>query len=136
MPNKKTSKTPEGNSPSTEEAENMQVPDLDQLITQITNNGDFKEMMSNISGGLTHEHDRILETTEVETDNDSANESSNEPESNLNKVGVNESQYDMMCSLFTDNEGNNVCEILNLINQNLTQLNQSVKILAESSAKK
>ena len=136
MTKKNTSQTPETTQPVDGNTESMQVPDLDQLITQITNNGDFKEMMSSISGGITQEHERILENTEVETDNDSNNESANGTDSDINKNSVNETQYDMMCSLFTDNEGNNVCEILNLINQNLTQLNQSVKILADSSAKK
>ena len=119
------------NSNTTEQSnenQSLQVPDLDQLITQITNNGDFKEMMSSISGGLTPEHEQILENTDLESDsgsNHTSDEALNDttPEKDI----VNESQYDMMCSLFTDNDGNNLCEILNTINQNLTQLNQNIK---------
>ena len=120
------------------EAQNLQVPDLDQLITQITNNGDFKEMMSNISGGLSQDHQKILEATDVDVDADADTDEENT--SNISMTDERDGHqdinsdphYDMMCSLFTDNDGNNVCELLGSINQNLTELNQNFQSLINS----
>ena len=125
-------KEPDADTKESKEAQNLQVPDLDQLITQITNNGDFKEMMSNISGGLSQDHQKILEVTEVDTDDENnSNISVSGERDDLQDIN-SDPHYDMMCSLFTDNDGNNVCELLGSINQNLTELNQNFQLLIKS----
>ena len=130
----KSDKTSEGQ--DSKDAQNLQVPDLDQLITQITNNGDFKEMMSSISGGLTQDHQKILDATEVDTESDQQSHSSvheTAPVVETHGEGVVDSNYDMMCSLFTDNDGNNICELLGSINQNLAEINSHFRSLVEAT---
>lgn len=91
------------------------VPDLDQLINQITQNGDFKKMMDNITenvNGNTNTNQQ-KDLKEVET-------SSSEP----NKE---ESLYDTCCTFLTDNEGNSLAEILSSINGNLQKIAESLE---------
>ena len=78
------------------------VPELNDIITQITNNGEFKNIMENISEGLAK--------TNGEADKVEANNTSNEQ------------LEDLMCTYFADNEGNSISDILTSINNNLTKI--------------
>ena len=94
---------------------NANIPDLDQIINQITSNGDFKEMMNNVSEGLqlpTKEVSIPEKTTETDT---SAKNS--------------DSLYDICCSFLSDNDGNSVGDVLGQINESLKSISDSLKSL-------
>ena len=83
------------------------MPNLDEIISQITSNGEFHDMMNQISN-------EVNKTTSVEKINGESNgESCNESELN---------NLDILTSLFTDESGNNICEILSGINNNLEKI--------------
>ena len=79
-----------------------EIPNLDEIISQITNNGEFNDMMSQISN-------------EVNKKDINPNIQDDETESELNS-------NDLLTSLFTDSDGNNICEILSNINNNLQKI--------------
>ncbi len=89
------------------------IPNLDQIINQITSNGDFKEMMNNVSDGLQ------LPLKEV-----SIPESSDESDTNSKN---NESLYDICCTFLSDNDGNSLADIMSQINQNLTTISKTLE---------
>jgi hypothetical protein len=102
---------------STTNTSEQNVPDLNDIINQITSNGEFKNMMDNLSGELKTPVDEISEVVDTETNNN-----------NLNK----EDLYDMMTTFLSDSEGNCLADILSNINKNLTiistELSSAVKI--------
>ncbi len=100
-------------SPPTSNDNEANIPNLDQIINQITSNGDFKEMMNNVSEGLQ------LPLKEV-----SIPESSDESDTNSKN---NESLYDLCCTFLSDNDGNSLADILSQINQNLTTISKTLE---------
>lgn len=99
-------------SPPPSNGNEANIPNLDQIINQITSNGDFKEMMNNVSEGLQ------LPLKEV-----SIPESSDESDTNSKN---NESLYDLCCTFLSDNDGNSLADILSQINQNLTTISKTL----------
>ena len=93
------------------------VPDLDQLINQITQNGDFKKMMDNIT-----ENVNVNGNTNVERQTDLK-----EVETSSSEPNKEESLYDTCCTFLTDNEGNSLAEILSSINGNLQKIAESLE---------
>lgn len=83
------------------------MPNLDEIISQITSNGEFHDMMNQISS-------EVNKTTSTEKINGESNEDTCN-ESELNNL-------DILTSLFTDESGNNICEILSSINNNLEKI--------------
>lgn len=86
-----------------------QIPNLDTIISQITQNDQFKGMMDNFS-------DDFKKTVQAPGTEESDLESDSEPNSN----------YDLMATFFSDQEGNNICDILSNINNNLSKLNDNL----------
>lgn len=95
--------------------QNPNIPDLDQIINQITSNGDFKEMMNNVSEGL-----------QLPTKEESIPEKSTESESSCKN---SDSLYDVCCTFLSDNDGNSVGDVLGQINENLKSIADSLKSL-------
>ena len=88
------------------------MPDLDQIINQITSNGDFKEMMNNVSEGLQMPLKEVSIPEQV-TESDSTNKSS-------------DSLYDLCCTFLSDSDGNSIADILSQVNQNLQNISESL----------
>ena len=88
-------------------------PNLDEIINQITSNGEFKDMMTQLSDELAtnknNNQDDKESTPEVDSDFSSEN---------VEKLN----NYDLLTTFFSDQNGNNICEILNEINNNLAKL--------------
>ena len=103
---------PQNQSQQEPEPEQNLMPDLDQIINQITSNGDFKEMMNNVSEGLQMP---LKEVSIPDTSNE------NEP---INKN--NESFYDLCCTFLSDSEGNSLADILSQVNQNLQTISETL----------
>ena len=88
------------------------LPHLDQIINQITSNGDFKEMMNSVSEGL--------QVTPKESEKD---------QDELNTTQSPNSLYDISCTFLSDAEGNSVADILTQINTNLEKISNSLHIM-------
>ena len=97
----------ENTSKENKSTENM--PNLDEIISQITSNGEFHDMMSQISGEVNKNSNSNNENIITESNEESCNDSE------LNNL-------DILTSLFTDESGNNICEILSGINNNLEKI--------------
>lgn len=97
------------------QAQNPNIPDLDQIINQITSNGDFKEMMTNVSEGLQLPTKEVT-IPEKSTDVDSSSKNS-------------DSLYDLCCTFLSDNDGNSIGDVLGQINENLKNIADSLKSL-------
>ncbi len=93
------------------------IPNLDQIINQITSNGDFKEMMNNVSEGLQMplKEVSIPETTNTESDQ---------------TTKTSESLYDLCCTFLSDNDGNSLADILTQVNQNLQNISNNLEKIA------
>ena len=86
-----------------------QIPNLDTIISQITQNDQFKGMMDSFS-------DDFKKTVHAPGTEESDLESESEPNSS----------YDLMATFFSDQDGNNICDILSNINNNLSKLNDNL----------
>lgn len=88
------------------------VPNLDDIINQITSNGEFKDMMSQLSDELS-----VPKTKNEPVNDQKESESvvSSECEDQM-------SQYDLLTTFFSDENGNNICDVLSNINNNLSKL--------------
>ena len=99
------------------------VPNLDDIINQITQNGDFKKMMDNITENINENGDNV----DIEDDGEkSKSENNTKSENNIvnsnKKSESDEKLYDTFCTFFSDNEGNSLADILTDINKNLSNL--------------
>ena len=94
------------------------VPDLDDLITHITSNGNFKTMMDSLSGGLNEK------TNVVKEEEENVNEVSDELD--VNEGISDNNNLDLLSTFFTDSSGNNIADILTNINNNLSQISKSL----------
>ena len=101
---------------STKEASQAKVPDLDELITHITNNGNFKTMMDSISGGLNEQCINTIDNTVSEEKEDKL---PNALESSIDEDISTNPNFDLMSTFFTDTKGQNIADILTNINNNL-----------------
>ena len=99
------------------ENEQSSIPNLDQIINQITSNGDFKEMMNNVSDGLQMP---IKEFTEPQKTDETV-----EPPSKSS-----ESLYDLCCTFLSDNDGNSLADILTQVNHNLQKISDNLEKIA------
>jgi len=95
------------------------IPNLDQIINQITSNGDFKEMMNNVSEGLQMP---IKETPVTVTE---PTDETVEPSSKSS-----ESLYDLCCTFLSDGDGNSLADILTQVNQNLQKISDNLEKIA------
>ena len=92
------------------------VPNIDDLISHITNNGNFKTMMDSISDGL---QDTSYATNNNSTEKNSNSESTEDISSNP--------FYDIMSTFLTNSEGDNIVDVLTNINNNLSKLVETQK---------
>ena len=86
---------------------NNKSPQIDDIINQITKNTEFQEMMNHLSDEFTSKK------------KDLSNESADNNSTCSNDNDENISNYDLLATFFSDQEGNNICEILGDINKNL-----------------
>jgi hypothetical protein len=100
------------------------VPNLDDIINQITQNGDFKKMMDNITENIGENGDNVEKSENKGTSNTIVN--SNKQTYSDDKL------YDTCCTFFSDNDGNSVADILTDINKNLYNL---VRVLDKNKDK-
>ena len=127
-------------------------PDLDEIINQITSNGEFKEMMNSLSNGIgniaTKEGNNSGTNDNVDgngddnvddsgTNNNGDDKGKNESEisdrnSNISSTrdsSIDESNlsyYDLLTTFFVDENGNNICDVLNKINTNLENISEKL----------
>ena len=112
----------EKKSPKKSQQSDQPVPNLDDLISSITNNGNFKTMMDSISGGLQDPNlpDQNESKSNVDEDNEiEVNDQENNILPEIEDITANP-QFDIMNTFLTDNQGNNIAEILSNINNNLS----------------
>ena len=95
----------------TSNSSQQHIPNLDTIISQITNNDEFQGMMNNLSGELLPK-----KTNQESSENSDQSDLDDEPNNN----------YDLMATFFSDNDGNNICDILSNINNNLSELNKTL----------
>ena len=94
-----------------------EVPDLDEIISQITSNGEFQNMMNNLSGEFKEPLNNI---------------SNNSTKSVEDKPLETQSEFsDLMTAFLTDSEGTTVGDILTNINNNLSRLNDQIGTFLE-----
>ena len=110
--------------------ENININNLDSLLSGITNYG------TNTLGALTEiiknnllNLEKMQEGSEDnnncnESENESDNESEPEPETELENT-KNNNLIEVLSSYFMDNNGNNICEILQSINNNIKKTNEN-----------
>ena len=106
-----------------------EVHDLDQIISQITANGEFQEMMNSLSDGLkTVEQTQTQSQTSNETITDTCDDNSKHINTDLSPVSCTEhtSNYDICATFFADDEGNNVCESLQGVQKSLEAINENL----------
>ena len=106
-----TDKTNVNSDDNSEQEQNI-MPDLDQIINQITSNGDFKEMMNNVSEGFQMPLKEVT-IPEISNENEQVNKN-------------NESLYDLCCTFLSDSEGNSLADILSQVNQNLQTISETL----------
>lgn len=104
------------------------TPDLDQIINQITNNSDFKQMMEN----MTDEMAPAIKANQTpplapQAPPNSPREDDSSKQSDDEQV----STYDTLCTFFSDNEGNSVADIMQNINENLARIAASLDHLVK-----
>jgi len=97
---------------SGEKNSSIQVPNLDEIINQISANGEFKEMMNSLS-----------EQTASRNLNEGGESSEEVEESDSSNT------YDLFTTFFSDQNGNNICEIL-------SSIDNSLKTIAEKMGEK
>ena len=99
------------------EKESSNMPDLDQIINQITSNGDFKDMMNSVSEGLQIPLKEVS-IPEPSPDTDST-------------IKTTESIYDTCCTFLSDQDGNSLADILSQVNRNLQTISETLIELKE-----
>ncbi len=97
------------------------IPNLDQIINQITSNGDFKEMMNNVSEGLQMPLKEVSIPEKNTTESDQNNKTS-------------ESLYDLCCTFLSDSDGNSLADILHEVNTNLSNISKNLEKIANKSS--
>jgi hypothetical protein len=136
------------------EAGNKQ-PDLDEIINQITNNGEFKDMMNSLSNNLKNgdfnmnmadfSNNKDIGTgindnvdngdngnngdnvdNGDKDDSDNSNNSDNSDNESYDENNL--SYYELLTTFFTDNNGNNICEVMSNINENLSSIKEELKL--------
>ena len=104
-----------------------EVPDLDQIISQITANGEFQEMMNNLSDGL-----KSVEGSQPAVNNEVAEEENLDTNKNINTESCvsgpveHTSNYDICATFFADEDGNNICESLHGVQKSLDGINENL----------
>lgn len=116
-----------------------EVPDLDQIISQITANGEFQEMMNSLSDGLksvdqgnSSENNNGISGGETPLEDNSKNINT---DSALPGPTEYTSNYDICATFFADEEGNNVCESLHGVQKSLDNINANLTKLVEHFSK-
>ena len=92
------------------------VPNIDDLISHITNNGNFKTMMDSISDGLQDTNYNVSNSTDKTNNTENTENTENTDEITSNPF------YDIMSTFLTNSEGDNITDVLTNINNNLTKL--------------
>lgn len=100
-------------------AEQPIVPNLDDIINQITQNGDFKKMMDNITENIGENGDNVDNIEQPKSENKGTSDTIVNSNKNTDS---NDKLYDTFCTFFSDNDGNSVADILTDINKNLYNL--------------
>lgn len=112
-----------------------EVPDLDQIISQITANGEFQEMMNSLSDGL-----KSVDQGNSPENNNGGSGGEIPSEDNSKNINTDSvlpgpteytSNYDICATFFADEEGNNVCESLHGVQKSLDSINANLTKLVE-----
>ena len=103
-----------------------EVPDLDKIISQITANGEFQDMMNSLSDGLKSVEQLqsdVPSTTDSTIDDNSKNIKT---DAVTNVVSEHPSNYDICATFFADEDGNNICESLRGVQKSLDAINENL----------
>jgi len=124
-------------------SKNTACPDLDQIIQQITNNEDFKHMMESVSDELT-DTGTLPGSGPSTSSTSSATSTPLAPPSDSNTHRVVEvdtsdahnheepmSHYDMLCTFFSDSDGNSISDTLVDIHSALDRIATSLEVLVK-----
>ena len=125
---------------STNEAQNAsnppEVPDLDQIISQITANGEFQDMMNSLSDGLKKvEENQATASAVAQTESDTRDTDANLSVTDTGgtvTTSVNcdtTSTYDICATFLADQEGNNLCDVVRGVQLSLDGINQNLSKL-------
>lgn len=111
-------------------------PDLDKIIQQITNNDDFRQMMESVSDELSDAN--VVPSAAGAAAAPTPPSSTSAGTSNAKEIEVDlqeepMSNYDMLCTFFSDSDGNSISDTLTNIDSNLERIATSLETFVAKS---